>query len=113
MGYGKISIGGRDYVKFIPHPQVVSDGTCRCFGCGQIDEPDYHDAALCPGMGGALPQTENVKSFIAANAESPVVSGRAYDGGGGTYKLKNGRSFRFTLYESRSMANLQPRWDLD
>lgn len=112
MGYGKITVGSREYVQFIPHPQAVRDGTVRCLACGQIDEDGFHDKAFCPGMGGALPQTENVKAFIAANAESPVVSGRAFDGGGGTYKLKNLRRFRFTLYESRSMGDCHPRWDI-
>jgi hypothetical protein len=43
-----IQIGNRTYRKFIPFPGPVNDGTARCFSCGQIDEPDWHDDALCP-----------------------------------------------------------------
>lgn len=42
-----ITIGGRGYMKFIPYPMPVLDGTVRCFRCGQIDEPAYHDDAIC------------------------------------------------------------------
>lgn len=42
-----ILIGGKEYRKFIPHPGPVTDDTCRCITCGQIDEPDYHDDAIC------------------------------------------------------------------
>jgi hypothetical protein len=43
-----IKIGRRRYRKFIPWPGPVTDGTARCFACGQIDEPEVHDDALCP-----------------------------------------------------------------
>jgi len=43
-----IMIGGRTYRRFIPMPAPVLDGTLRCFACGQIDEPAYHDDARCP-----------------------------------------------------------------
>lgn len=42
-----IIINGRKYRKFIPYPEAVEDGTLRCIRCGQIDEPEYHDDALC------------------------------------------------------------------
>lgn len=46
--YGKhIQIGGKQVRRFIPHPMQVRDGTCRCIGCGQIDEPEYHDSNAC------------------------------------------------------------------
>ena len=112
MGYGKITVGSREYVQFIPYPQSVRDGTVRCIACGQIDEAPYHDNALCPGAGGALPQTENVQRFIAENERSPVISGSAFAKGGGSYRLKNGRRFRFTLYEMRSIGRKGPRWDI-
>lgn len=38
----KITIGGRDYSRFIAYPKTVRDGTVRCITCGQIDEPEYH-----------------------------------------------------------------------
>jgi hypothetical protein len=43
-----IKIGRRTYRRFIPMPGPVLDGTLRCFACGQIDEPEYHDDARCP-----------------------------------------------------------------
>lgn len=42
-----LKIGGRTYRKFIRYPEKVRDGTVRCIACGQIDEPEYHDAELC------------------------------------------------------------------
>jgi hypothetical protein len=42
-----IEIDGRKYRKFIPYPGPVDDGTLRCIACGQIDEPEHHDDALC------------------------------------------------------------------
>ena len=38
----KITIGRREYSRFIRHPKQVRDGTVRCIACGQIDEPEYH-----------------------------------------------------------------------
>ena len=38
----KISIGRREYSRFIPFPKAVRDGTYRCIACGQIDEEEYH-----------------------------------------------------------------------
>jgi hypothetical protein len=38
----KITIGRREYSRFIPYPKQVRDGTVRCIACGQIDEPEYH-----------------------------------------------------------------------
>lgn len=43
-----ITIGSRTYRKFIPYPKPIRDGTVRCMACGQIDEPEYHEDALCP-----------------------------------------------------------------
>ena len=43
----KITIGGREYSKFIVWPKQVRDGTLRCITCGQIDEIEYHDDDLC------------------------------------------------------------------
>jgi hypothetical protein len=37
-----IEINGTNYRRFIPYPQPVTDGTVRCFFCGQIDEPQWH-----------------------------------------------------------------------
>jgi hypothetical protein len=42
-----IKIGRRTYLRFVPFPGPVKDGTSRCFFCGQIDEPAYHDDARC------------------------------------------------------------------
>lgn len=105
-----ITIGRRTYRKFIPYPQEVKDGTARCFVCGQIDEPDYHDAALCPATGGKLPLSAKAQAFAAANAESPVVFGSAQKNGGAYYRLADGRSFRLSLHDCRSL--LAPTWRL-
>mgnify|MGYP000656251172 CR=1 FL=1 len=43
-----ITFGGRTYRKFIRYPGPVTDGTVRCFACGQIDEDGAHDPTLCP-----------------------------------------------------------------
>lgn len=42
-----ITVGGKQYRKFIPYPQEVDDGTLRCIACGQIDEEEFHDNDLC------------------------------------------------------------------
>lgn len=38
----KVTIGHREYTRFLPYPKAVRDGTVRCFECGQIDEPEFH-----------------------------------------------------------------------
>jgi hypothetical protein len=53
-------------------------------------------------------QTRKVKEFIAANATSLVVSGAAFQHGGGCYTLENGSTTTFTLAEMKSMP--KPRW---
>ncbi len=40
-------------------------------------------------------QTDNVKKFVAANKKSKVISGSAFEGGGGCYTLNNGEHFFF------------------
>lgn len=44
-----ITIEGRDYLKFWPRKlsDPVTDGTLRCIFCGQIDEPEFHEADKC------------------------------------------------------------------
>lgn len=44
----KIKIGNRTVRRIIAPGLPVRDGTVRCFACGQIDEPEYHDNAQCP-----------------------------------------------------------------
>lgn len=53
--------------------------------------------------------TPAAAKFIAANKESGVVSGAAFNGGGGNYTLADGRSFDLSLADMRSMP--MPRWD--
>ena len=56
--------------------------------------------------------TKAAAKFIAANAESGVVSGAAFGKGrGGNYTLADGRSFDLTLEDMRSMP--MPRWDFE
>lgn len=101
---------GREVSKFILYPKAVRDGTYRCVDCGQIDDEPYHDPTLCPGCGGALPLTDKAKAFLEANAASPVVYGSGRPEGGAYYRLTNGRTFRLSLFECRSLP--APKWDL-
>lgn len=39
---------GKSYEKFVRWPRQITDGTLRCMFCGQIDEPEAHNPALCP-----------------------------------------------------------------
>lgn len=57
----------------------------------------------------AAGMTEKAKRFIAANANSPVVSGSAKPEGGARYRLRDGKVFVLTLAECRSMP--MPKWD--
>lgn len=43
----KITIGDREYTRFIRWPRLVRDGTVRCISCGQIDEEPWHDDKIC------------------------------------------------------------------
>ncbi|WP_225205056.1 hypothetical protein [Novosphingobium huizhouense] len=81
----------------------------RCVACGQLDEPEIHDAAYCPALGGALPLTEKAKAFVSANQRSGVVLGSVQPNGGVYYRLRNGTAFRLTPYETRAVS--QPHWD--
>jgi hypothetical protein len=60
--------------------------------------------------------TPNATAFVAANKESPVVSGSAIEqdpnkpSRGARYTLKSGRNFRLTAEECRQVG--MPRWDL-
>ncbi len=60
--------------------------------------------------------TEKAREFMTANEASPVVSGYAIEpdprkpGKGGCYTLKDGRMFRLSLEDCRSMP--APRWDI-
>lgn len=53
--------------------------------------------------------TKRAAAFMAANAQSPVVEGRTYPGGGGSYTLEDGSHYKLTLEDCRSMPNM-PRW---
>lgn len=45
-----VEFSGQTYRKFIFPGEPVDDGTVRCVFCGQIDEDEAHDAALCPSL---------------------------------------------------------------
>lgn len=51
----RIMVGGKSVLRFHPLGRRIRDGLVRCFGCGQIDEPHWHDARFCPLTGGDLP----------------------------------------------------------
>jgi hypothetical protein len=55
--------------------------------------------------------TKKAKQFMKANAESVVVAGAAREQGGGTYTLRDGRSFSLSLEDMRSMP--MPDWGFD
>lgn len=66
---GKIRIGGgRTVRRFIEPGKPVRDGTVRCMGCGQIDEPSCHDNALCPLTSGPNQLIATYTTLRAANA---------------------------------------------
>ena len=43
----RITIGDREYRRFITYPTVIRDGTYRCIACGQIDDDPHHDMEIC------------------------------------------------------------------
>lgn len=58
--------------------------------------------------------TKNARAFVDANNNSPVVEGAvlSYETGGGYYKLKNGKEFRLSRDECRSLPDNYPFWYL-
>lgn len=56
--------------------------------------------------------TPNVALFVKENDKSLVYSGAAFPGGGGSYSLESGKSFRFTLQEARSLPLGYPKWKI-
>jgi hypothetical protein len=64
-----IDIGDRAVLRFFPTHKKIKDGIPRCISCGQIDEPEYHESAYCPGAGGALPfPTSTLKMNLKADS---------------------------------------------
>ena len=59
------------------------------------------------------PHTPKAKLFAAANAKSPVVSGRvaSNEGGGAIYWLENGKRFVLSKEDCQSLGG-PPRWKL-
>lgn len=51
-----INIGNKRYREFWPLGKPVTDGTVRCYSCGQIDESGFHEKHYCPDMGGRIPE---------------------------------------------------------
>jgi len=63
-----IQIGGKSYLRFHPLHKKVRDDAPRCFACGQIDEPEWHESQWCPAHGGALPfPTSTLKLKLRAD----------------------------------------------
>lgn len=60
--------------------------------------------------------SKNLQRFIAANAKSPVIAGRALEADprkparGGVYTLASGQTFTLTVEECRAVT---PRWAHD
>ena len=59
-----------------------------------------------------IKRTKNTRSFIDANNKSPVIEGAvlSYETGGGYYRLKNGKEFRLSRDECRSLPENYPVW---
>jgi hypothetical protein len=65
----KIKVGSREVLRFHPTHKRIKDNIPRCISCGQIDEDGWHEAAYCPGMGGALPfPTSTLKLTLKADS---------------------------------------------
>lgn len=47
----RVKIPGRTVRRMIHHPDPVEDGTCRCWQCGQLDEPPFHQPHVCAAAG--------------------------------------------------------------
>lgn len=58
-----IIANGLPVLKFHPTHKRIKDGTPRCIACGQIDEPEIHEAIYCPAMGGDLPFPTSVLKY--------------------------------------------------
>ncbi len=61
----------------------------------------------------ALKTSINVQQIMTANDKSKVVSGAAFEDGGGRYTLDDGKSFVFTLEEARSLPKGYPNWGFE
>lgn len=58
-----------------------------------------------------MTMTRKAAQFVKANTESKVVSGAALgEGKGGSYTLEDGRSFRLSLEDCRSLPDNYPKW---
>lgn len=63
-----IDLGSKKVLRFHPLHKRIRDNVPRCISCGQIDEPDFHEAEWCPGMGGWLPfPTATLKTELKAD----------------------------------------------
>ena len=45
-----VSYHGRRVRRFVSHPETVTDGTIRCGVCGQLDDEELHDNAMCASV---------------------------------------------------------------
>jgi len=81
-----IEIDGVRYRRFIPYPEPVTDGTVRCFFCGQIDEPRWHVAADCR-------EVQRTKAYCRRRASTASPTGISDTGPGKPphYQSEGGR----------------------
>lgn len=62
--------------------------------------------------------TPKAEEFVKANDASPVIEGwvnepdPAKPAKGGTYRLKNRKTFSLTVEDCRSLPDGYPRWDI-
>lgn len=45
-----VEFEGRLVRRFVSYPEPVTDGTIRCGVCGQLDEFEHHDDAMCAAI---------------------------------------------------------------
>lgn len=54
---------GRQIRRFVSYPEPVLDGTIRCGVCGQLDDEEFHDEALCT----AIYDSNRAAAYLADN----------------------------------------------
>ena len=45
-----VSYHGRRVRRFVSHPEPITDDTIRCGVCGQLDDEELHDDAICASV---------------------------------------------------------------
>jgi len=59
---------GKQVRRFVSYPEPITDGTMRCGVCGQLDDEEFHDDAICAAV------DRSIREF-SATASTTVASG--------------------------------------